>query len=450
MTTVAITIFWFRQDLRLHDQLALKFALDKLAQKMDDGQEDSSRSHHLLPVVCLPDFLQMSPWGFSRMSSLRRYWLLSALRDLSEQLEKLGCPLLICPLDASSALPQLARHVGTQDIVCEEIAAPEEQAEVLALRAAGLKVHTVWQSSLLMPDDLPWDKHDLPAVFTTFRQRIEGQGIIPPLPLPSPSSLPSWPAVRIPAHLQLDLNQLALQEPDSEPRSSFPLGVHRFSGGETAALAHLQQYLSAQLPHSYKQTRNALMGIDFSSKWSPWLANGALSARHAYAELKQFEQEHGANDGSYWLWFELLWRDYFRFLHLQYGVTLYGAQGLSTTLSKNDSPHDQTKFEAWCEGTTGERLIDAAMCELKSTGYLSNRLRQVVASYLIYELDGDWRAGASWFESCLVDYDVYSNQGNWLYIAGKGTDPRGGRRFNVAKQVHDHDREGLYQLTWLG
>ena len=88
------------------------------------------------------------------------------------------------------------------------------------------------------------------------------------------------------------------------------------------------------------------------------------------------------------------------------------------------------------------------MTELRLTGYLSNRLRQVLASYLIYELEGDWRAGAAWFESCLIDYDVYSNQGNWLYIAGKGTDPRGGRRFNVAKQVHDHDRDGCYQRTW--
>ena len=194
------------------------------------------------------------------------------------------------------------------------------------------------------------------------------------------------------------------------------------------------------------------MGLDFSSKWSPWLAHGALSARYAYAELKQFEQEYGANEGSYWLWFELLWRDYFRFLHLQYGAKLYRAEGLNAMAvacnSEVNQHQDQIKFEAWCQAKTGEKLIDAAMTELRLTGYLSNRLRQVLASYLIYELEGDWRAGAAWFESCLIDYDVYSNQGNWLYIAGKGTDPRGGRRFNVAKQVHDHDRDGCYQRTW--
>lgn len=80
--------------------------------------------------------------------------------------------------------------------------------------------------------------------------------------------------------------------------------------------------------------------------------------------------------------------------------------------------------------------------------YLSNRLRQVLASYLIYELGGDWRAGAAWFESQLFDYDVYSNQGNWLYIAGRGSDPRGGRRFNLDKQTAEHDADGAYRRLW--
>jgi deoxyribodipyrimidine photo-lyase len=73
----------------------------------------------------------------------------------------------------------------------------------------------------------------------------------------------------------------------------------------------------------------------------------------------------------------------------------------------------------------------------------------VVASYLIYDLRSDWRAGAAWFESQLLDYDVYSNQGNWLYIAGRGTDPRGGRRFNPQKQAQDHDANGSYRALWL-
>jgi deoxyribodipyrimidine photo-lyase len=110
--------------------------------------------------------------------------------------------------------------------------------------------------------------------------------------------------------------------------------------------------------------------------------------------------------------------------------------------------HDPAQFTRWCLGRTNEPLVDAAMHELLGSGYLSNRLRQVVASYLIHELHGDWRAGAAWFEAQLIDYDVYNNQGNWLYIAGMGTDPRGGRRFNVAKQALDHDPDQSYQKLW--
>jgi len=110
--------------------------------------------------------------------------------------------------------------------------------------------------------------------------------------------------------------------------------------------------------------------------------------------------------------------------------------------------HEPALFGRWCLGRTGQPLVDAAMHELLATGYLSNRLRQVVASVLIHELGCDWRAGAAWFESQLVDYDVYNNQGNWLYIAGMGTDPRGGRHFDVAKQTREHDPDGQYQRLW--
>lgn len=429
------TIFWFRHDLRLHDQRALHSAL-------------LERPQHLLPVVCLPDFTAMNRWGFPRFSAQRRYWYLSAVAGLSEQLAILGCPLLICPVEAVTALPQLAKMIGTRNIVCEEIAAPEEQAEVEALKQAGLQVRCIWQSSLLDPLTLPWQTQDLPAVFTQFRQIIERDQLTPLVPLPAPSHLPAWPPVSVPAQLTISLNALQIAKPASDTRSSFPLGDTLIDGGESAALNHLQQYLAVGLPHTYKQTRNQLLGLNYSSKWSPWLATGALSARQAFAELKRFEVVHGANDGSYWLWFELLWRDYFRFLHLQYGKKLYRARGLHDGPLPENSCHQPEDFQRWCNGETGDGLIDAAMRELKSTAYLSNRLRQVVASYFIYQMQSDWRAGAAWFESQLIDYDTYSNQGNWLYIAGRGTDPRGGRIFNVKKQVHDHDREGFYRRTW--
>jgi deoxyribodipyrimidine photo-lyase len=111
--------------------------------------------------------------------------------------------------------------------------------------------------------------------------------------------------------------------------------------------------------------------------------------------------------------------------------------------------HDARAFARWCRGDTGDAFIDAGMRELAQSGELSNRMRQNVASFLLNDLGCDWRAGAAWFEAQLIDYDVYSNTGNWLYLAGKGTDPRGGRRFEPRKQAATYDPDGRYRARWL-
>jgi deoxyribodipyrimidine photo-lyase len=290
----------------------------------------------------------------------------------------------------------------------------------------------------------------MPDQFTQFRSKIEKAKHLFTDPVSAPSQIPPLPLhfkrSELTAEPQTPLRTGSVSQIHGHPHSSFPHCSQAYSGGITAAEAHLSQYLERALPHSYKATRNQLYGIDYSSKLSPWLALGSISARSVMKELKQFESEQGANEGSYWLWFELLWRDYFRVLHLKYENQLYCAGGLN----RSEKPtHNARGFEHWCSGTTGESIVDAGMRELKGTGYLSNRLRQVAASYLIYDLHSDWRAGAAWFESQLLDYDVYSNQGNWLYIAGRGTDPRGGRRFNPQKQAQDHDANGSYRAMWL-
>lgn len=458
-------LFWFRNDLRLHDQPALQAAL-------------ASGARYLLPVACLPAPDERATWGWERARPQRRAWLHGALRDLDRQLSSLGCPLLVCDGDPATVLPALAAAVGATELYCEDIAAPEEQQQVAALRAAGLAVHTSWQSSLLDPQYLPWTVDALPASYTPFRQAVEraarvaipatsvptapvtaplaAPSALVPAPLAPPAALLPWPPAASAANASLPGYRASLLATRGDalpvdPRSSLPVGPAGLQGGETAALAHLHQYLQRRLPDSYKRTRNRLQGVDFSSKWSPWLANGALSARRIVAEVRAYEAQHGANEGSYWLWFELLWRDYFRLLHVQHGAALYRERGLSTRRaapSRDASDERAANLARWRHGATGQPLVDAAMRELRHTGYLSNRLRQVAASYLLDELQGDWRAGAAWFESCLVDYDVYSNQGNWLYIAGRGSDPRGGRHFNLEKQTAEHDPDGVYRRLW--
>ena len=432
-------IYWFRNDLRLHDNPAFALACQTATQ--------------VLPVFChAPSQDAETAWGFPRVGAHRRLFLQDTLADLSKQLTSRGSGLLKVQGRPQDVIPALARLVGAEVLVCEAIAAPEEEAQVLALEAAGLRVRQVWQSSLLDPKELPFDIEQLPDVFTAFRQAVERAGVSPAPPLVACVSLPPLPAQvsGLDVRAGVDADSIAVPSLTPSPHSSFPYQQSEFMGGEGAAQRHLLRYFSSTLPHSYKATRNGLIGTDYSSKFSPWLATGAVSARSAYAALKQFEQKEGANDSTYWLWFELLWRDYFRFLHLKYGVRLYHARGLTPAhLTLPKPAHSLEAFRSWCLGETGEPLVDAGMRELKATGYLSNRLRQVVASYLVHELDCDWRAGAAWFESQLVDFDVYSNQGNWLYLVGRGTDPRGGRRFNLQKQTNDHDPQGRYRALWL-
>ena len=188
------------------------------------------------------------------------------------------------------------------------------------------------------------------------------------------------------------------------------------------------------------------MGIDFSTKFSPWLASGYISARQVYDFLLSYEFNVIKNESTYWIFFELLWRDYFRLIFKKYGKKIFHRYGLG--LSDEKVSHSDENFELWKEGRTDSNFINAGMKELKETGFLSNRMRQIVASYLVNELSCDWRAGAAWFESQLIDYDVSSNHCNWAYIAGHGTDPRGGRHFNIQKQKSTYDPYGSYEKLW--
>jgi deoxyribodipyrimidine photo-lyase len=420
---MTIALYWFRNDLRLNDNPAFLQACKEV--------------DYLLPIYIHETYLDHeTSWGFKRVGKFRQAFLKESLEDLRSQLRELGSDLIEANGSANEVIEKLTKQIGASAIYCEQIEAPEELAQVASLSESGLQINAIWQSSMLDPQSLPFSPQEMPDIFTQFRQQVEKKKLRFTDPIQAPQRVPP-----LPIH---DLSFFAQIDQDDALRDGI------FQGGEHSANSHIEQYFGRRLPDTYKQNRNRLIGLDYSSKFSPWLASGCCSARSIAKQLSEYESQHGANDGTYWLWFELLWRDYFRFLHFKFGNQLYRSAGLSNTLSNALNPDfDQAAFKKWASGSTGESFIDAGMRELSNTGFLSNRMRQVVASYWIYDMQGDWQVGAAWFESQLVDYDVYSNQGNWLYIAGKGTDPRGGRAFNVRKQAQDHDPEGAYRKMWL-
>jgi deoxyribodipyrimidine photo-lyase len=162
--------------------------------------------------------------------------------------------------------------------------------------------------------------------------------------------------------------------------------------------------------------------------------------------VESYEDEIHENVSTYWMKFELIWRDYFRYSMIKYGSQLFQLGGIQQKdLDKNTY---QPNFDKWANGQTGIPFIDANMRELNQTGYMSNRGRQNVASFLAQNLDFDWRWGAAYFESKLVDYDVCSNWGNWAYNSTVGHDPRN-RYFNIINQARKYDKKGEYVRLWV-
>ena len=424
-------LLWFKQDLRLDDHPALQAGL---------------AAECLLPVYVLdPALLQLNEFGMRRMGVHRARFLLESLVALDGELRQRGSHLLVLQGRAEQLIPQLVTRFNLQEVLTLEEIAPQERQQLQQVRAQ-LGSVALWEQTgngLLRRDQLPCPVAELPAVFTQFRTLVE-QGLQVFQPQPAPDYLPHLPegseALLTPLPT---LSQLGLGEPLSVAASAFP-----FSGGEAAASARLRDYLwDSQNVRHYKDTRNGMIGSEYSSKFSPWLANGSLSPRRAMAELRRHESQFGRNDSTYWLWVELLWREFFRWTLVRHGSALFRAGGLKATARAPQQVDE--RFQQWRQGRTGMPLVDACMRELAATGFMSNRGRQVVASYLVNDLQQDWRHGAAWFEEHLIDYDPASNWGNWAYLAGVGNDPRQQRVFNALRQARQYDPEAHYVSLWL-
>ncbi len=428
----AYTLLWFRNDLRLHDHELLAEAV--------------RASHHIIPCYCFdPRQFAMTPWGFPKTGSYRAQFLLESIANLRHNLQQLGSDLIVRQGQPEDVIPELIQQLNIKTVAYHEETTTEElQVEAklkTALQALGVEIQTAWASTLFHPDDLPFSINDLPEVFTRFRKEVEKSATVYDC-FPQPKQL-------LPLPQDIEVGDLPrLEELGLEALPHDDRAVLQFTGGETAGQQRLQDYFwHGDHLQNYKVTRNGMKGADYSSKFSPWLALGCLSPREIYWQVKAYEAKRIANDSTYWLIFELLWRDYFRFICAKHGNKVFQIQGLrGLALPWKQDPK---RFKLWTDGMTGFPLVDANMRELQQTGFMSNRGRQNVASFLTKNLGIDWRMGAAWFESLLIDYDPCSNWGNWNYTAGVGNDARNFRFFNIHKQAKDYDPKGSYVKHWL-
>jgi len=426
--TEKYSIVWFRNDLRIADNAVLTKA--------------SEQADKVIGLYCFdPRHFDKNRFGFKKIEKYRTGFLIESVHNLRAQLDALNIDLLVYHDLPENVIPKICEVNQITDIYLQKEWTQEEVDTENTVKAQTTDVnwHHIYNQFLYHPEDINFDVSKTPQVFTVFRKKLEKYIDIRE---ESPTTKLSQ-YNRIENNTSIpNLSDLSFVDFKSHPNSAFP-----FKGGETEAINRLNDYFfNTKKLGFYKKTRNGLAGVDYSSKFSPWLANGCISARTIYWKIKQFEKEHFKNQSTYWLIFELIWRDYFKYVSLKHGNQIFKLKGI---LQKDyEWSKNQNQLQKWINGETQSDFVNANMIELKETGWMSNRGRQNVASYFAKELELDWRIGASYFESLLLDYDVHSNYGNWMYVAGVGNDPRD-RKFNVQLQAERYDASGKFRRIWL-
>nr|QDO16248.1 cryptochrome DASH [Lingulodinium polyedra] len=434
---------WFRCDLRLDDHPALHAACEGAEALVPVYVFDPAK--HNVPTLA----------GARKSGARRSRFLLESVACLRRQLESKGSGLAVALGRPEEVLPGLCggcqRTFATQGVCTEERA---EEARV-AKRLPGGELKKLWGGTLYMPEECGCNPKGAPLLFTAFKNRAEGRGrICEPLeaprrlpPLPSPEAAEAGEQLREALRFLPTLQQLGYPAEEAEAAlEDDPRGVMPFEGGEVAGLQRLQSWMfDSDKLREYFEIRNGMLGEGYSSKFSPWLAHGCISPRRVWKEAQRYERERVKNKSTYWLIFELTWRDFFVYMGWGQGSKLFVPGGITG----DKTPWKGTKeaLECWKEGRTGDPLVDANMIELKTTGWMSNRGRQNVASYLIFDLGVDWRYGAAHFEELLLDYDPCSNWGNW--VAAAGLTGQRVNRFNTKKQLNDYDPRREYVDHWL-
>lgn len=415
-------IYWFNNDLRLSDNPSLNHALSL--------ESNIDYIYCLDPRLFKSDRFLCAPMGAKRYRFLR-----DSIDDLDAKLRHHGQHLNVYFQRPVRLIEHLYTHHSATRIYCSVHAGYYERKTIEKVK------HLIPEIDFILIDThtlfskraLPFSVECLPDTFSKFRKLIEGSDLEVLSPIPTPEDLGTPLLKKDDWRLELP-NILANEIP--------------FKGGESAGLAHLNQYFGQDYARTYKDTRNALDEWGASTKFSPWLALGCVSPKQVIQSLTQYESSQGANESTYWIYFELLWREYFQWYAHRHNQKLFTFKGIQN--KKPLTSFYDERYQRWCQGNTQYSIVNACMRQLNATGYMSNRGRQLVASCFVNELKLDWRYGAAYFEEHLIDYDVASNWGNWQYLAGVGADPRGLRHFNLEKQTQTYDPEKVFINKWQG
>ena len=404
------SLVWFRRDLRLRDHPALRAALEAKGP--------------VIPVFCFDDRLL----GGRHASGARTHFLLECLRELDDDLKELGSGLVVRRGRPERELAELARETGADVVHTSGDVSPFDRRRSRrvrrALREGGVELHD--HPGLAAVDDLGEVRTKAGTPYTVFSPFFrswldaERRQILKP-----PRELPALPSTLAKGRLP-SLRSLGLRQEVPEP----PVG------GESEAQAVARRFLSGPV-RDYADEHDAL-GSDRTSRLSPYLHFGCISPR-------QLEERLPRGEGPQAFRRQLAWRDFYHHVlaHFPRNARSEFQERYRGTIRWS---YAEKRFEAWTQGRTGFPLVDAGMRQLLREGWMHNRARLVVGSFLTKDLGIDWRWGERWFMRMLVDGDEASNNGNWQWIASVGVDPQPAYRriYNPARHQERYDPRGGY------
>jgi deoxyribodipyrimidine photo-lyase len=425
--TNAPAIVWFRDDLRLADHPAL-------AEAAGSGR----------PVIAL-FVLDEESAGLRPLGGASRWWLAGSLRALDRSLREHGARLTLRRGAAARVLEDLAAQTGAVAAYWnrryDPAGAAVDQAVARKLAARGVAVHTFPASLLFEPDSVR-SRFGTPfAVFTPFLRHVLTRGE-PRAPLPAPQRIAR--AAEIPSDR---LDDWALEPAAPDWAAKF---AGHWTRGEAAARAKLAAFVDAALAgYAGRRDRPDLPG---TSRLSPHLRIGEVSpfqAWHAVRLAREAARVSPPTEGPAEKFIsELIWREFCHHLLVQHRDL--AARNVQARFDDFPWRDDPAALSAWQRGKTGYPIVDAGMRELWATGWMHNRVRMVVASFLAKHLLIDWRAGENWFWDTLVDADPASNPANWQWVAGSGADAAPYFRiFNPVLQAQKFDPAGAYVRYWV-
>jgi deoxyribodipyrimidine photo-lyase len=419
-------IVWFRNDLRVGDHPALAAAAATGA-----------------PLLALYVFDEVSP-GRWAPGGASRWWLDGSLAALARDLKARGMQLVLRRGDARAILPALAAETSAEAVYCsrayEPWAAALERDLKAGLEASGIALRRFAGRLLYEPEAIRTRSGEPYRVYTPFWRAVLTAGQ-PRRPLPAPSRL--TPLATTPASERLSDWRLTPSKPD------WAGGLRAaWTPGEAGARLRLETFLDRHVARYHE--RRDLPAVAGTSRLSPHLAFGEISPASMWQAARTLEaREPAAARGVEVFLKELVWREFSA--HLLHHYPDLPERPFRPEFAAYPWRRDGEALRAWQRGLTGYPIVDAGMRELWATGYMHNRVRMVVASFLVKHLSIPWQEGEAWFWDTLVDADLASNAASWQWVAGSGADAAPYFRiFNPVTQGAKFDADGAYVRRWVG